>query len=116
MYNLIKALILAIILLLSEKHTIAATTAAASAHLLATTGSTTPADSTRDGSKDFDFAIGTWKTHIRRLLHPLTGSKVWTTFDGTVVTRKVWKGRAQTRRDRSQRTTRPFRRTEPVPL
>lgn len=52
-------------------------------------------DTPRDGSHDFDFAIGTWKTHIQRLLHPLSGSKDWTTLDGTVVTRKVWKGRAQ---------------------
>lgn len=28
----------------------------------------------RDGQHDFDFTIGTWKTHIRRLLHPLTSS------------------------------------------
>jgi hypothetical protein len=55
----------------------------------------TPASPARDGSHDFDFAVGTWKTHIRRLLHPLTGSNEWTTLDGTVVTRKVWKGRAQ---------------------
>ncbi len=55
----------------------------------------TPATPARDGSHDFDFGIGTWKTHIRRLLHPLTGSNAWTTLDGTVVTRKLWKGRAQ---------------------
>ena len=24
-----------------------------------------------------DFEIGTWKTHVRRLLHPLTGSTTW---------------------------------------
>jgi len=28
----------------------------------------------RDGQHDFDFEIGTWKTHLRRRLHPLTGS------------------------------------------
>jgi hypothetical protein len=48
----------------------------------------------RDGQHDFDFAIGTWKTHISRRLHPLTGSSTWIEFDGTVVTRKVWNGRA----------------------
>jgi hypothetical protein len=52
-------------------------------------------DTPRDGSHDFDFAIGTWKTHIRRLLHPLSGSRDWVTLDGRVVTRKIWKGRAQ---------------------
>jgi len=55
----------------------------------------TPQDPARDGSHDFDFGVGTWKTHIRRLIHPLTGSNTWTTLDGTVVTRKIWKGRGQ---------------------
>jgi hypothetical protein len=31
----------------------------------------------RDGQHDFDFEIGAWKTHLRRLLHPLTGSTTW---------------------------------------
>jgi len=48
----------------------------------------------RDGSHDFDFEIGTWKTHLKRLLHPLTGSKEWGEYDGTTVVRKVWGGRA----------------------
>src|SRR5580704_14413871 len=49
----------------------------------------------RDGKHDFDFNLGTWKTHIRRLLHPLTGSKDWVDLDGTVSVRKIWDGRAQ---------------------
>lgn len=49
----------------------------------------------RDGQHDFDFNIGTWKTHIRRLLHPLTGSNDWVDLNGTVHVRKVWNGRAQ---------------------
>jgi len=48
----------------------------------------------RDGQADFDFEIGTWKTHLRRLLKPLTGSTTWTDYDGTTVVRKVWNGRA----------------------
>src|SRR5262245_32259705 len=48
----------------------------------------------RDGQRDFDFNIGTWKTHVLRLLHPLTGSKSWTQYDGISVVREVWKGRA----------------------
>jgi hypothetical protein len=48
----------------------------------------------RDGQHDFDFEIGTWKTHLRRLLHPLTGSKTWVEYEGTTVVRKVWTGRA----------------------
>jgi len=48
----------------------------------------------RDGQHDFDFEIGTWKTHLRRLLHPLTGSTTWVEYNGTTVVRKVWEGRA----------------------
>src|SRR6266853_3979083 len=49
----------------------------------------------QDGSHDFDFNLGTWKTHISRLQQPLTGSTTWTTMEGTVAVRKVWDGRAQ---------------------
>jgi hypothetical protein len=52
----------------------------------------TPAE--RDGQHDFDFEIGTWKTHLKRLLHPLTGSTTWVEYEGTTVVRKVWDGRA----------------------
>ncbi|MGA9790360.1 MAG: hypothetical protein WBQ43_06680 [Terriglobales bacterium] len=52
------------------------------------------ASKTRDGQHDFDFNIGTWKTHIRYLRQPSTGP-TWVEFDGTVVVRKVWDGRAQ---------------------
>jgi hypothetical protein len=48
----------------------------------------------RDRQHDFDFEIGTWKTHVSRLLHPLTGSRTWVEYDGTTVVRKVWNGRA----------------------
>lgn len=48
----------------------------------------------RDGQCDFDFEIGTWKTHLRRLAHPLTGSTTWIEYQGTTVVRKVWNGRA----------------------
>jgi len=47
-----------------------------------------------DGSHDFDFEIGTWKTHVSRLVHPLSGSNVWAQYDGTSVVSKVWNGRA----------------------
>ena len=50
--------------------------------------------SVQDGQHDFDFEIGTWKTHLRRLLNPLTGSTTWVEYDGTTVVRKVWNGRA----------------------
>lgn len=47
-----------------------------------------------DGQHDFDFEIGTWKTHLRRLVHPLSGSSEWTEYDGVTTVRKVWGGRA----------------------
>jgi hypothetical protein len=47
-----------------------------------------------DGQHDFDFEIGVWKTHLSRLVHPLTGSTAWVTYDGTTVVRKIWDGRA----------------------
>jgi len=46
------------------------------------------------GQHDFDFEFGTWKAHIRRLQHPLTGSKDWVEYDGSSIVRKVWGGRA----------------------
>jgi hypothetical protein len=48
----------------------------------------------RDGQHDFDFEIGTWKTHLKRLLRPLTGSTTWVEYEGTTVVRKIWNGRA----------------------
>jgi hypothetical protein len=48
----------------------------------------------RDGQHDFDFEIGTWKTHLSRLQHPLTGSATWIEYEGTTVVRKVWNGGA----------------------
>ena len=47
-----------------------------------------------NGQHDFDFEIGAWKIHLKRLDHRLVGSTNWVEFDGTSVTRKVWDGRA----------------------
>jgi hypothetical protein len=47
-----------------------------------------------DGGHDFDFYVGKWRLHNRRLLHPLTGSNEWVEFDGTSVARTMWNGRA----------------------
>ena len=52
------------------------------------------ASTVRDGQHDFDFSFGAWKTHIKRRLHPLTGSSTWVEFEGISVVRKVWNGRA----------------------
>jgi hypothetical protein len=48
----------------------------------------------RDGSHDFDFEIGTWKTHLRRLKGPLGGSSTWVEYEGTSVVRPILDGRA----------------------
>ncbi len=53
-----------------------------------------PAPTRRDGQHDFDFEIGAWKTHLKRLLNPLSGSTKWVEYEGTTVVRKVWNGRA----------------------
>jgi hypothetical protein len=37
----------------------------------------------RDGAHDFDFLIGDWKAHVRRLPDRLVGSTTWIEYDGT---------------------------------
>ena len=53
-----------------------------------------PALAQRDGQHDFDFEIGTWKTHLRRLQRPLSGSTTWVEYEGTSVVSKILDGRA----------------------
>jgi hypothetical protein len=48
----------------------------------------------RDGQHDFDFNLGVWRTHIRRVLDPLSGGTHSMELNGTVSVRKVWDGRA----------------------
>ena len=66
------------------------------AQVASPTASTKPvqAEPERDGQHDFDFEIGTWKTHLRRRLRPLTGSQTWVEMSGTTIVRKVWNGGA----------------------
>ena len=49
----------------------------------------------RDGQHDFDPLIGSWKYHLKRRLHPLTGSTTWIELNGTGVCYKVWDSGAQ---------------------
>jgi hypothetical protein len=42
---------------------------------------------------DFDFVIGTWKSHTSRLKNPLSGSTSWDQYDSVSVSRKVWNDR-----------------------
>jgi hypothetical protein len=53
-----------------------------------------PATAYRDGARDFDFNIGTWRTHIKNLKNPLNGPEVWQEMTGTVTVRKIWGGKA----------------------
>jgi hypothetical protein len=49
--------------------------------LLSVTGGESPAPA-HDGSHDFDFLIGNWKAHVRRLPDRLVGSNNWIEYDG----------------------------------
>jgi hypothetical protein len=46
-----------------------------------------------DGQHDFDFEIGKWKAHVKRLPHRLSGSNDWKDYDGTVVTAPFMDGK-----------------------
>lgn len=48
----------------------------------------------RDGQHDFDWEIGSWRTHVRILAQPLSGANEWIEMNGTSVVRKVWDGNA----------------------
>jgi hypothetical protein len=49
----------------------------------------------RDGQHDFDYAVGTWKIHLKRLKKRLVGSTEWIELDGTVACRKILDGKAE---------------------
>jgi hypothetical protein len=46
----------------------------------------------RDGSRDFDFWMGAWKIHNRRLRERLKGSQAWDEFEATCVARPLLGG------------------------
>ena len=55
----------------------------------------TSAPNTADGGQhDFEWETGAWKTHVRRLAKPLSGTGAWVEYDGTTVVRPVLDGRA----------------------
>ena len=54
-----------------------------------------PTTASHDGAHDFDFNIGVWRTHIRRILNPFAGGDQSMQLNGTVTVRKVWDGRGQ---------------------
>ena len=49
------------------------------------TAATAPAAPLRDGAHDFDFLIGDWKAHVRRLPDRLNGSDKWIAVGNTGV-------------------------------
>jgi hypothetical protein len=54
------------------------------AHALQAPSTSPPAATVaeRDGAHDFDFLIGDWKAHVRRLPDRLNGSDTWDIYDG----------------------------------
>jgi hypothetical protein len=52
------------------------------------------APGSHDPQHDFDFDLGSWKTHSSRLMHPLSGAKDWKDMDGGTVVTPIWGGRA----------------------
>ena len=52
------------------------------------------AQSRPDGQHDFDFELGAWRVHLRRLVKPLAHDTTWREYDGTSVVRPVWAGLA----------------------
>lgn len=46
------------------------------------------------GRNDFDFEIGTWKTHVRLLTEPLSASDDWVEYEGVSEVTPILDGRA----------------------
>src|SRR4029078_3608584 len=49
---------------------------------------------TKQGARDFDFWMGSWKIHNRRLRERLKGSTAWDEFEPTGETRSILGGAA----------------------
>jgi hypothetical protein len=48
----------------------------------------------RDGSHDFDWEVGLWKTHLQVLRHNSDGTMAWVTYEGTSKVVPIWNCRA----------------------
>lgn len=55
----------------------------------------TPATAVHDGQHDFDFNVGVWHTHIKRIVDPFASVSKSVELNGTVTVRKVWDGKAE---------------------
>lgn len=49
----------------------------------------------RDGSHDFDWEVGVWKTHLRVLRQNADGTAAWVTYEGTSNVISIWNCRAE---------------------
>lgn len=49
----------------------------------------------RDGSHDFDWEVGVWKTHLRALRQNPDGTTAWITYEGTSNVIPIWNCRAE---------------------
>jgi hypothetical protein len=45
------------------------------------------------GQHDFDFEFGSWKAHLKRIRHPLSGDKTWVSYDGMSIVHPLLGGR-----------------------
>ncbi|HWN06274.1 MAG TPA: hypothetical protein VNO53_03840 [Steroidobacteraceae bacterium] len=48
----------------------------------------------RDGRTDFDFEVGRWRTQVKRLRKPLSGSMEWVDYEGTSIVHRFLDGGA----------------------
>jgi hypothetical protein len=53
-----------------------------------------PPRAPHDGRNDFDFLIGDWKAHVRRMPDRLNGSTTWIEYEGTSSHQKLFGGPA----------------------
>jgi hypothetical protein len=58
-------------------------------HALAQASAAPPALAQHDGAHDFDFLLGEWKAHLKRLPDRLVGSTKWIEYDGVSRTNPV---------------------------
>ena len=63
--------------------------------LILVLAATTAVAEPRDGQHDFDFEVGSWKIHLKKLESRLHNSHKWIEFDGTSVTKPLWNGKSQ---------------------
>jgi len=73
---------------------LAITTMASAQGAPGTPPAVSPPVAPRDGRNDFDFLIGDWKAHVRRLPDRLNGSTTWIEYEGTSSHQKLFGGPA----------------------